>query len=118
MLTLASLGQSVWLDSIVDLDRVIDEYGVTGATTNPTILERELPRGDDLIALVRSACDRFAAIHRASHGADGWVSLEIDPALAHDVSGTVDAALRARATVRRPNLYVKMPATEAGVSAF
>lgn len=119
MFSLASFGQSVWLDSLVDLDHVIRDYGVSGATTNPTILEQEInPRGDHLLALVRRACDRFAGVHRVTHGLDGWVSFELDPALAHDASATVEAALRLRATVRRPNLYVKIPATEAGVEAF
>ncbi len=144
---LAAAGQSVWLDALSrtlihggELDRLVREFGVSGATTNPTILEQAIASSsayDVDIALaaragadagelalslivpdVRDACDRFAAVYRASDGIGGFVSLEVDPVLADDAAGTVEAALRLRSLVDRPNLYVKIPATVAGVAAI
>jgi transaldolase len=117
---LVALGQSVWIDTLpapADLERLIRDSCVTGATTNPTILERTVPR-EAITPAIQAACDRLAATHVASRGNDGFVSLEIDPGLADDAGGTVEAALRLRAEIDRPNLYVKIPATEAGVDAI
>jgi transaldolase len=114
---LAAAGQSVWIDTLpapADLERLVRDACVTGATTNPTILQSLRV---DPVPAVRVACDRLAGTYTASRGLDGFVSLEVDPALAHDASATIEAALRLRAEVDRPNLYVKIPATEAGVDA-
>ncbi|WP_037498044.1 transaldolase family protein [Solirubrobacter soli] len=116
---LVALGQSVWIDTLptpADLDRLVRDSRVTGATTNPTILERTVA-GDAITPAIQAACDRFAATFTASRGHDGFVSLEVDPAIAGDASATVEAALRLRAEIDRPNLLVKIPATEAGVDA-
>jgi transaldolase len=144
---LAAAGQSVWLDTLSrplihggELDRLVRDFAVSGATTNPTILEHAVASssaydvdialaaragadaGELVLSLivpgVRDACDRFAALYRASDGIDGFVSLEVDPALADDAAGTVEAALRLRSLVDRPNLYVKIPATVAGVATI
>jgi transaldolase len=114
---LVATGQSVWIDTLAapaDLDRLIRDACVTGVTTNPTILEG---LHVDPIPAARGACDRLAKAYAASGGIDGFVSLEVDPALAHDASATHEAAQRLRAEVDRPNLHVKIPATEAGVDA-
>ena len=143
---LASFGQSLWLDVLSrellasgELDRLISEHGVTGVTSNPTILERALLDStlydDQLAALaaagadpraafealvvddIRAACDRLAGVHTSSAGRDGWVSLEVDPDIADDAAATVSEAVRLRDLVARPNLFIKIPATEAGVVA-
>jgi transaldolase len=117
--SLVALGQRVWIDTLpapADLDRLVRDACVTGATTNPTILERTVTR-DAIIPAIQVACDRLAATFTAARGDDGFVSLEVDPALADDASATVEAALRLRADVDRPNLLVKIPATAAGVDA-
>jgi transaldolase len=116
---LVALGQSVWIDTLPapdDLDRLIRDTCVTGATTNPTILERTVTR-EAVKPAIQAACDRFAATYTASRGHEGFVSLEVDPALADDASATVEASLRLRAEIDRPNLFVKIPATDAGVDA-
>jgi transaldolase len=114
---LTALGQSVWVDAVPaasDLEHLIRDDAVTGVTTNPTILAAA---GVEVADAVRAACDALAGVFAASRGVDGFVSLEVDPALADDASGTVDAALRLRAEIDRPNLYVKIPGTVAGVEA-
>jgi transaldolase len=139
-------GQSIWLDFIDrtmlrngDLERRIREDTLTGMTSNPTIFEKALAEGTDyddelrtaegeLTALelfevvaasdVREACDAFAGVHRATGGADGYVSLEVSPSMAHDASGTAQEAQRLWAMVSRPNVMIKVPGTPAGVAAL
>jgi transaldolase len=141
----AALGQSVWVDYLSrdmlctgELACLMREHAVTGATSNPTLLERairesagydealaELGRLRDAKALLlalavtdaRDACDALATVHAASAGADGWVSLEVDPRLADDAAATLAEAAWLRTAVARPNLLVKIPATEAGIEA-
>lgn len=142
---LTRLGQSVWLDFIQrsflrdgGLSRLVAE-GVRGVTSNPTIFQkaigesadydqqlRELPRGASAeeayealaIADITQACDELRPVYDRLEGRDGFVSLEVSPALAHDTAGTVVAAKRLAAAVGRPNVMIKVPGTAAGVPAI
>jgi transaldolase len=144
---LAGAGVSIWLDDLSrerlvtgNLAELIGDRHVVGVTTNPTIFAaalangeaydeqvRELAaRGADLDSVVReltttdvrNACDVFRDVWKATDGVDGRVSIEVDPRLAHDTERTVAEALDLWKTVDRPNLYVKIPATKAGVPAI
>lgn len=138
-------GQSVWLDFIDrtiltdgTLDRRIREDALVGMTSNPTIFEKALAEGtayDAQIASVtgdlsphelfelietddvRAACDHFSGVYEQTRGYDGYVSIEVSPANAHDTEATIAEAHRLWETVGRPNLMVKVPGTEAGVPA-
>jgi transaldolase len=137
---LASLGTSVWLDSLVapdELQRLMRAAHVTGLTSNPTIFraavlgtERYRARlaafaglppqvAYDTLAIeeVRAAADTLAPVFARTDGADGFVSVEVAPALAHDADGTVAAALDLWQRIDRPNAMIKIPATPAGVEA-
>lgn len=140
-------GQQIWLDNLSrtllndgHLAQLIADDGVAGVTTNPAIFHKAIAGGryyeDDLAALkreplsaearyealvipdVQRACDLLAPLHRDSGGNAGYVSLEVSPALARDVDGTVAAGLRLKAAVGRPNLLIKVPATAAGLAAI
>src|SRR5579871_851165 len=143
---IAARGQSVWIDLLSrpfvrngELQRMIDEDAVTGLTSNPTIFQKALAGGDYdeqiasglmhsedprevffelAITDVQEACDVLAPVHNATGGRDGFVSLEVDPGLAHDSAATLAQALDLHARVGRPNLYVKIPATRAGLPAI
>jgi transaldolase len=144
---LHDLGQSLWIDNITrdmlddgTLARYIAELSVTGLTSNPTIFEKaigagtaydariaELARagrsGEDLFfALAMEdlarAADLFRPIHDATAGVDGWVSLEVSPLLVDDTRKTIDVAARLHAQAGRPNLFIKIPGTAAGVGAI
>ncbi len=145
--TLRELGQSPWLDNITrDLVRsgtlgaMVQAGHVTGLTSNPTIFEQAVARStayDDAIATlvragkpapaivdalviedIRAAADVFAPVYAATRRADGYVSIEVDPTLAHDAAATVREAKRLWRAVNRPNLMVKIPATREGVVAI
>jgi transaldolase len=137
-------GQSLWLDNISremldsgQLRRYIDEYSVTGLTSNPSIFDRAIASGayDDEIrrkaaedpeALffelaiedLRRAADLFEPIHQRTGGVDGWVSLEVSPLLADDASRTIEAAADLHARAGRRNLFIKIPGTPAGREAI
>jgi transaldolase len=143
---LHELGQSLWLDNITrgilhdgTLLRYIDEMSVTGLTSNPTIFDHALENGDfydDAIRrkagqgksgetlflelavedLVRAA-DVFRAVHDRTGGVDGWVSLEVSPLLANDTTATIRAAAELHRRAQRPNLFIKIPGTPAGLPA-
>ena len=144
---LHDLGQSLWLDNITreildngTLRRYIDELSVTGLTSNPTIFDAAIGNtsaydgsirqkakgglaGEELfveLALedLRRAADLFRPEFDRTLGIDGWVSMEVSPLLANDTKATVDAALRIHKQANRPNLYVKIPGTPAGVPAI
>ena len=145
---LTEAGVSIWLDDLSrhridsgNLAEYIDKYSVRGVTTNPSIFHSAIAKGssdyanqikqcaeqglnaDATIRLittddVRSACDIFAPVYHSSAGVDGRVSIEVDPRLAHDTSGTVAAAEDLWALVDRPNLFIKIPATKAGLPAI
>ena len=144
---LHALGQSLWIDNITrqtlddgTLARYIAELSITGLTSNPTIFEHAIGKGsayDEQIAALahegRSgedlfmqlalrdltrAADLFRSTHGATDGVDGWVSLEVSPLIAGDADKTTQAAARLHAAAGRPNLYIKIPGTKAGVTAI
>jgi transaldolase len=144
---LSERGQSVWIDSLSrewlrdgTLDKLIREDAVVGVTSNPTIFQKAMSEGgwyDDqlrevmrdeedqreifwhlAVADVSEALDRLRPIWDAGRGLDGYVSLEVDPDLAYDQAATIEQALRFHDWIDRPNLYVKIPATEPGLGAI
>lgn len=144
---LADAGVSIWLDDLSrerlqsgNLRELITESHVVGVTTNPTIFAGALANGEaydqqvrDLagrgasvedavreitVADVQQACDVFSGTWESTGGVDGRVSLEVDPGLARDTEGTVAQAIDLWKAVDRPNLLVKIPATEAGLPAI
>jgi transaldolase len=144
---LHALGQSLWIDNITrdmladgTLARYIDELSITGLTSNPTIFEHAIGHGQaydgQIAALTRAgksgedlffalaeqdlarAADLFRPAHEASGGVDGWVSLEVSPLLVDDTQGTIEAAARLFAAAGRPNVFIKIPGTPAGVKAI
>jgi transaldolase len=143
---LHELGQSLWLDNITremldsgQLQTYIDEYSVTGLTSNPAIFDKAIASGgyDDAIqekastgidreALffelaiedLRRAADLFAPIHERTDRLDGWVSLEVSPLLAYDTASTVQAAADLHGRAERDNLFIKIPGTPEGLPAI
>ena len=144
---LHDLGQSLWLDNISrkmlddgTLRRYIDEFSVTGLTSNPTIFDEAIgasvayddgirekaqagKSGETLfieLALedLRRAADMFRPIFDATRRVDGWVSMELSPLLAADTAGSIEAAARIYRQADRPNLFVKIPGTPEGVPAI
>jgi transaldolase/glucose-6-phosphate isomerase len=146
---LAGQGQSVWLDYIRrnlirsgELKRLVEEDGIRGVTSNPTIFEKAIAGSTDyddaLKALleqdsqipveklyeplaiedIQMAADVLRTVYDSTNGDDGYVSLEVSPHLAHDTEKTISEAKRLRAAVNRPNLMIKVPATPAGIPAI
>ena len=141
----AEHGQSPWIDNLTRpmvttgrLARLVD-LGVRGVTSNPTIFAKAFEAGTDyddafcgLIAVhsvedaywelviedVTNALEVLRPVHEASNGTDGFVSLEVSPAIAHDAEATVEAARLLHRRIDRPNLLVKIPATSEGVAAI
>ncbi len=140
-------GQSVWQDDISRemianglLKQRIDEVGIRGVTSNPTIFQKAIAAGNaydgDIASLlgqdmtpaeifqtvavkdIQDACDLFRPIYDESNGADGFVSIEVLPSLARDTQGTIENARALWTAVDRPNLMVKVPGTEEGVPAI
>ena len=144
---LHELGQSLWLDNITremldngTLQRYIDDFDITGLTSNPSIFDHAIRNGafyDDSIrrraaagqsgedlfidlALedLAQAAELFAPAHEATGGVDGWVSMEVSPLLADDTAASIREAKRLHARARRSNLFIKIPGTRAGVPAI
>jgi transaldolase len=145
---LREAGVSIWLDDLSRddivsgrLQELMATRGVTGITTNPTIFAKAVTEGRDAYAGqlrelkrtevgpedaalaivtddVRAACDILLPVHIGSRGADGFVSIEVTPDVAHDTHATVAQASRLRDAVDRPNVLVKIPSTTAGVKAL
>jgi transaldolase len=144
---LHELGQSLWLDNITrglltsgTLARYIRDFSVTGLTSNPTIFDKAIRESSFYDAAIHEkaaagksgealffelaledltqAADLFRPVHDATAGVDGWVSLEVSPLLADDAAGTIKAAAGLHRRAQRPNLYIKIPGTEAGVRAI
>jgi transaldolase len=144
---LHQLGQSLWLDNITrelltsgTLSRYIREFAVTGLTSNPTIFDQAIKSAGSYDEAIRrnsaegksseesffdlaledltQAADLFRPVHDATGGVDGWVSLEVSPLLADDAAGTIKAVAGLHARARRPNLFVKIPGTRAGLTAI
>jgi transaldolase len=144
---LRDLGQSLWLDNITrdmldngKLKNYINEFSVTGLTSNPTIFEHaisgsksydaEIARltktglsGEELffelaVQDLTRAADLFASVHQRTAGVDGFVSLEVSPLLAYDSEKSVAAAKLLHSKANRPNLFIKIPGTREGVPAI
>ena len=144
---LSALGVAIWLDDISrerlttgNLQALVDRRHVVGVTSNPTIFQAAITKSsayDDQLRAhseqgsdadtavmdlttddVRAAADLLAPVVRRTDGLDGRVSIEVDPRLAHDTRATVDQAHDLWAEVGRPNLFVKIPATRAGLPAI
>jgi transaldolase len=144
---LAARGQSIWFDTLSrdlvhsgELKRMMDVDAVTGVTSNPTIFQKALSSGsaydEDMKKLlaetddpeqiffslalqdIRDACDVLKPAFDASNGVDGFVSMEVLPSLAYDTEGTFAQAQWIAKEVSKPNLYVKIPATMAGLPAI
>ena len=145
---LASNGTSIWLDDLSrakitgsdshSLPSRISKNGVVGVTTNPSIFSAAIGGSGeyaaDIAAMkgmtvdeivqklttddVRSACDLFTPIFQASKGADGRVSIEVDPRLARDTDGTIAAGKTLWKVINRPNVLIKVPATIEGLPAI
>ncbi len=147
LMELSKHGQSFWFDSLRrglihsgELKRMIDEDGLGGITSNPTILDKAIAGSTDYVDAVqklleagatpddiyeslvlddiRAAADVLRTVYDETEGADGFVSLEVSPALAHDTAGTVAQARHFFTAVNRPNLMVKVPATPEGMPAI
>lgn len=145
--TLTKAGVSVWLDDLSrerivsgDLQNLIDERHVVGVTTNPTIFANALANGeeyDEQVAGLTLAgksvsdaviditthdvsrgCDIFRELYNTSNGRDGRVSIEVEPALAHDTAGSIAQGRMLWDTVGRPNAMIKIPATVDGLAAI
>jgi transaldolase len=144
---LSAAGVSIWLDDLSrdrlksgNLQELIDTRSVVGVTTNPSIFQAALShgnaydaqvselaeRGADVDATIRTVttddvregCDVLRPQWEASDGVDGRVSIEVDPRLAHDTDKTILQAIELWKIVDRPNLLIKIPATEAGIPAI
>jgi transaldolase len=144
---LSEQGVSVWIDSISrsmikegELERLMREDAVVGVTSNPTIFQKALAEGDAYDEQLREvlkeetdpkeiflqlavqdiveACDLLRPVWDEGEGKDGYVSLEVDPTLAYEREETFEEMLRFHNWVDRPNLFVKIPATRAGLAAI
>ena len=144
---LATFGQSIWLDYIRrdlissgELQRLIEEDDLRGITSNPAIFEKAITdshaydtairdlaqQGNSAEAIyetlsqqdVQSAADAFRPLYDRTNGKDGYVSLEVNPHLAHNTDGTLQEARRLWAALNRPNVFIKIPATTAGLPAI
>ena len=144
---LSDLGVSIWLDDLSrqrltsgNLAGLMASQHVVGVTTNPTIFAAALSDGDsyrDQVATlaskgvsaeeavfeitsddVRDGCDLFMDVYTTTKGVDGRVSIEVSPLLAHDTDATIAQAKDLYARVNRPNVYIKIPATKAGLPAI
>jgi transaldolase len=144
---LHDLGQSLWLDNITRnllktgvLCRYVEEFSVTGLTSNPTIFDHAIKNSGDYDDAIKGklaegksgeklffelaledltqAADLFQPIYERTCGVDGWVSLEVSPLLAHDTKSTIAEAKNLHAQARRPNVFIKIPGTPEGLPAI
>jgi transaldolase len=144
---LSALGQSVWIDYLSrdlletgELERMMRDDAVVGVTSNPTIFQKAISQGhrydeqlkecldrlddDKEIYLhltrddISNACDVLRRVWDEGQGKDGYVSWEVDPTLAYDRAATHEEAQRLHAMIEKPNLYVKIPATQPGLGAI
>ncbi len=147
LLVLQEFGQSVWLDYIRrslitsgELQRLIDEDGLRGITSNPAIFEKAITGSTDYadilqqlqaqnlsageifehIAIrdIQDAADIMLPVYRSTNKRDGYISLEVSPTLARNTQGSIDEARRLWKTVARPNIMIKIPGTPEGVPAI
>ena len=144
---LHDLGQSIWLDNITrslldsgTLQHYIDEFSVTGLTSNPTIFDHAIKNSDAYDSAIRGmlskgrsgealffelaldditrAAGLFRPIYDRTDGVDGWASLEVSPLLVHDTTGTLAAAKDLYSRAGQPNVFIKIPGTKEGVPAI
>ena len=144
---LSELGQSVWIDYLSrdllrtgELAQMMEKDAVVGVTSNPTIFQKAISHGDAYdeqlrevletendakevflklaIKDVQDACDLLRPVWDERNGHDGYVSIEVDPNLAFDTEATITEAQRLHELVDRPNCFVKIPATKAGLPAI
>ena len=144
---LGTLGQSIWMDYIRrdlivsgELRRLIEEDGIRGMTSNPAIFEKAIAgshdydediraqalMGKDIETIyasisqhdVQSAADEFRSLYDRTDGEDGYVSLEVNPHLAHDTKATIEEARRLWTALNKPNVLIKVPATADGLPAI
>ena len=147
LLELAEFGQSIWLDytrrDLIlsgELRRLIEEDGLRGMTSNPSIFEKAIVGSqiyeEDIRAMafdgkspkiiyetlsqrdVQGAADEFRSVYDKTDARDGFVSLEVNPHLAHDTKGTIVEARRLWRALKRPNVFIKVPATAEGLPAI
>ncbi|NOY39537.1 MAG: transaldolase [Nitrospirae bacterium] len=146
LLILQKYGQSFWYDNISrgllksgELKRMIEEEGLRGVTSNPTIFHKSIQSGNDYdeqlhqlfgketsekdlfyalaIQDIVEACELLMPVYEESNGLDGYVSIEVDPHLAYDTEGTITEATEIAERIGKPNLMVKVPATREGLPA-
>jgi transaldolase / glucose-6-phosphate isomerase len=145
---LNDFGQSPWLDFVSrdllqsgQLAKMIEEDGLRGVTSNPSIFEKAIGHGDDYDEMIREAeasgdldpgalfeglavheiqngADAMRRVYQQTHARDGYISLEVSPYLAMDTAGTIEEARRIWREVNRPNLMVKIPGTKPGIPAI
>jgi transaldolase len=144
---LHDLGQSLWLDNITrdllssgTLRRYLEEFSVTGLTSNPTIFDHAIKHSTAYDAAIRDklrqgksgealffdlaledltrAADLFWVVHHRTNGVDGWVSLEVSPLLAYDTASTLTEARALHTRAARRNLFIKIPGTREGLPAI
>ena len=144
---LSDFGQAPWLDDIRrsliesgDLDKLIEEDGLRGITSNPSIFEKAIADSDEYDGAIRelaqngketqeiyfelatddirAAADRFRPLYDEHNGERGFVSLEVSPHLANDTQGTVEEGRKLWKMLDRPNVFIKVPGTQAGLAAF
>lgn len=147
LLNIQAFGQSIWLDLIRrgmlssgELRQLVEEDGLRGVTSNPTIFEKAIAGSHDYDHAIRAlalegksveeiyqaltvedvqrTADLFRSIYDQAEGRDGFVSLEVDPHLAYDTAATISEARRLWAALHRPNMLIKVPATRQGLSAI
>ncbi len=147
LVTLETLGQSIWLDYIKrdliksgELNKLINDDGLAGITSNPSIFEKAIAESDDYAENiqklkkqkkevnyvyeiltqqdVRDAADEFRTLYDRTQAKDGYVSLEVNPHLAHDTQGTISEARRLWNALNRPNVLIKVPGTKEGLPAI
>ena len=144
---LHDLGQSLWIDDITrdmldsgTLKKYIDDFSVTGLTSNPTIFDNAISKSDsydsEMARLTKAgysgealffelalqdlsrAADLFLPVHERTAGVDGFVSLEVSPLLAYDTQATIAEAKRLYARAHKQNLFIKIPGTKEGLPAI
>jgi transaldolase len=145
---LREIGQSFWLDNLSrdlinsgELKRLIEEDGITGITSNPTIFQKAISGSKDYDASLRTmlgkgirdgkelflglaiediskAADLLWPVYQKSGGLDGFVSIEVSPDLAYDTQQTITEAKRLFSTIRKKNILVKVPGTKPGLPAI
>jgi transaldolase len=147
LLSIQKFGQSIWLDFIDrrmimsgELKKLIDEDGIRGVTSNPKIFKDAIAGGDEyendirelaqknksteeiyqalVVDDIRRTADLFRPLYDSSDGQHGFVSLEVNPHLARDIDGTLEEARRLWSALDRPNVFIKVPATQEGLTCI